>query len=75
VFHFPDASGVTYVDPHPPGLIRYVDPDIPAALAFGGRHPDFRPMPAVAPAQPRSVHMESLFGRGRWVGEGARAMV
>ena len=75
VFHFPDASGVTYVDPDPPGLIRYVDPDVPAALAFGGRHPDFRPMSAAAPSHPLAVHMGSLFGNGPWMAEGARAIV
>lgn len=76
MFHFPDASGVTYVDPDPPGLIRYVEPDIPAALAMGARQLAMSPA-AVANGWPHEhgVHPESLFGGGCWAaGHGASAM-
>ena len=68
VFHFPDASGVTYVNPDPPGLVRYVEPDIPATLAMGARQSAIGPVAAAASGWPdaHGVPAESLSGCGWW---------
>ena len=76
MFHFPDASGVTYVDPNPPGLIRYVEPDIPAALAMGGRQPGMSPVATIdGGLHQHGLPPASMFGTGCWVaGPSSRAM-
>ena len=76
MFHFPDASGVTYINPAPPGLIRYVEPDIPAAWAMGVRQPVFSTATAMDSGRHvHSVPTEGLFGGSCWAaGPYSRAM-
>ncbi len=67
VFHFPDASGVTYIEPDPPGLIRYVEPNIPAAWAMGVRQQVFSSAPAMdSRRDTHGLPADSLFGGNCW---------